>query len=107
MGMCGLTAFNALFYAAAHSTTALNIGIIQGSIAVFVLIGAFYLYKTQIHRAQLIGIVITMTGVVIVVTNGELERLLTLQFAVGDLLMLLAYLLYAGYSVCLRKCPAG
>jgi drug/metabolite transporter (DMT)-like permease len=39
MGAIGFTVFNALFYTAAHWTTAVNIGIIQGSIPVFVLIG--------------------------------------------------------------------
>ena len=107
MGMLGLTAFNGLFYVAAYTTTALNIGIIQGSIPVFVLIGTFYLYQTVVRKAQLAGIAITMIGVVIVTSNGQMERLLGLEFAVGDLLMILACILYAGYSVGLRKCPAA
>ena len=41
MGALGFTGFNAVYYVAAHYTTAVNIGIIQGSIPVFVLIGAF------------------------------------------------------------------
>ena len=105
MGALGLTAFNALFYVAAYTTTAVNIGIIQGSIPVFVLVGSFFLYQTKVHIAQVIGIIVTMIGVVIVTTNAELGRLLGLQFAPGDLLMVVACLLYAGYSVCLQRCP--
>ena len=41
MASLGFTGFNVLYYIAAHHTTALNIGILQGSIPVFVLAGAF------------------------------------------------------------------
>jgi len=40
MGISGFTAFNALFYAAAHHTTAVNLSLIQGMIPVLVLLGA-------------------------------------------------------------------
>jgi drug/metabolite transporter (DMT)-like permease len=39
MGALGFTGFNVLYYVAAHSTTAVNIGIIQGAVPVFVLAG--------------------------------------------------------------------
>ena len=51
MGAIGFTVFNALFYVAAHWTTAVNIGIIQGSVPVFVLIGALAAYRTPGRRA--------------------------------------------------------
>ncbi len=105
MGMLGLTAFNGLFYVAAYTTTALNIGIIQGSIPIFVLIGSFLLYRSRVRMPQILGILITMIGVVIVTTNGSFERLVTLSFQRGDLLMIFACILYAGYSVGLRRCP--
>ena len=44
LGALGFTAFNALFYLAAQSTVAINIGIIQGAIPVFVMIGAYAMY---------------------------------------------------------------
>ena len=46
MGALGFTAFNALYYVAAHSTTAVNIGIIQGAVPVFVLAGALAVFRT-------------------------------------------------------------
>jgi len=105
MGMLGLTAFNGLFYVAAYTTTALNIGIIQGAIPVFVLIGSYVLYRVQIRSLQVVGIVVTLIGVVIVTINGDINRLLALTFQHGDILMVIACLLYAGYSVGLHKCP--
>ena len=105
MGMLGLTAFNGLFYIAAHTTTALNIGIIQGSIPIFVLTGTVWLYQSKVRLLQVVGILVTMIGVIIVTSNGDPDRLLTLSFKQGDVLMILACILYSGYSVGLRRCP--
>lgn len=106
MGVLGFTSFNALFYVAAHSTTAVNIGIIQGSIPVFVLIGMFIAYRFPVNRLQIPGVALTMIGVIIVGTGGSLERLVTLTLNHGDILMIVACTLYAGYAVGLRRRPA-
>ncbi len=105
MGVLGFTAFNALFYVAAHSTTAVNIGIIQGSIPVFVLIGVFAAYRTRVTRLQIAGVVLTVFGVVIVASGGQLARLAGLAINFGDVLMIVACVFYAGYAVGLRQRP--
>jgi drug/metabolite transporter (DMT)-like permease len=106
MGALGFAVFNALFYAAAHYTTAVNIGIIQGAMPVFVLIGAFLFYRTPVHGWQFAGVTLTISGVVIVASHGSLERLESLSFNKGDVLLLIACMLYAGYALGLRKRPA-
>jgi len=106
MGVIGFTTFNALFYVAAHFTTAVNMGIIQGSMPVFVLIGAFIAYRTPVTGLQAAGVALTMMGVVIVGTGGSLARLAGLTINHGDLLMVIACTLYAGYAVGLRRRPA-
>jgi len=105
MGALGFAAFNALFYIAAHSTTAVNIGIIQGSIPVFVLIGAFAAYRTRVTGLQVAGVVLTMLGVITIGSAGNLTRLTRLTINFGDLLMIAACALYAGYAVGLRRRP--
>lgn len=106
MGAVGFTGFNALFYAAAHGTTAINIGILQGSIPVFVLVGAFLADRTPVGARQAVGVLITLSGVVIVASGGSLAQLAAVSINRGDALMLLACLLYAGYAVALRRRPA-
>lgn len=106
MGTLGLTSFNALFYVAGHSTTALNIGIIQGSIPVFVLAGAAVLYRTPIRALQVLGIAVTIAGVMIVTAQGEWRNLAAFAFKRGDVFMLIACVFYAGYSLALRHAPA-
>ncbi|MEQ8815896.1 MAG: DMT family transporter [Thalassobaculum sp.] len=106
LGALGFTAFNALFYLAAQSTVAINIGIIQGAIPVFVMIGAYIVFRTPVTVVQVAGVAVTMVGVALVASHGDLSMLATLAFADGDLLMILACALYAGYTVALRRRPA-
>ncbi|GLQ05036.1 DMT family transporter [Sneathiella chinensis] len=105
MGTIGFTGFNALFYVAAHSTTAVNLGILQGSIPVFVLLGTFAVFKTPVTGAQILGVLVTLVGVIIVASGGSLERLASLAFNHGDLLMMIACLFYALYTIALRRKP--
>ena len=105
MGACGYTVFNAVYYVAAHSTTAVNIGIIQGGMPMFVFLGAYVVYRTPVGWLQVLGAVVTMSGVAIVASGGSLERLATFSFAEGDMLILLACAIYSGYTVALRNRP--
>ena len=105
MGAVGFTIFNAIFYVAAHSTTAVNLGIIQGSAPVFVLIGAFAAYRTPVGGAQAAGVLATMVGVAIVASGGEFARLTGLALNFGDVLMIAGCALYAGYTVGLSRRP--
>jgi drug/metabolite transporter (DMT)-like permease len=105
MGAVGFTIFNAMFYVAAHWTTAVNIGIIQGAVPVFVLIGAFAVYRTRVGGLQVAGVLVTMLGVAIVAAGGELVRLAALALNFGDVLMIAACVLYAGYTLGLSRRP--
>ena len=105
MGAIGFTLFNALFYLAAHWTTAVNIGIIQGSIPVFVLLGAFAAYRTRVVALQIAGVLVTLLGVAIVASGGQLARLASLALNFGDVLMIAACVLYAGYTLGLSRRP--
>jgi drug/metabolite transporter (DMT)-like permease len=105
MGALGFTAFNALFYLAAHFTTAINIGIIQGSIPVFVLIGAVVAFRSRVTGLQVAGVLVTMVGVATVTAGGDLARLATLALNLGDVLMIAACVLYAGYTLGLSRRP--
>jgi len=106
MGALGFAGFNSLFYIAAHSTTAVNLGIIQGAVPIFVLLGAFAAYRTPISALQIGGVILTLGGVVIVGSGGDVARLTALAFNFGDVIMIGACALYAGYTVGLRQRPS-
>ena len=105
MGALGFTAFNALFYTAAHRTSALNLSILQGAIPAFVLIGARLVFGVRIGAWQAFGTFVTMIGVAAIASQGDLAKLLALAFNQGDMLILLAGVFYAGYTVGLRDRP--
>lgn len=106
MGTVGFTGFNTFFYIAAHSTSAINIGIIQGAIPIFVILGSFLFLKARVTKIQVIGILITLVGVSVVASAGDLSQLLSLSVNHGDLYMLVACFLYAVYAVGLSQRPA-
>jgi drug/metabolite transporter (DMT)-like permease len=105
MGISGFTAFNALFYTAAHHTTAVNLALIQGMIPVLVLLGGVLFLGLHVKALQMLGVVITLAGVAIVASRGSWAVLMSLDFNVGDIGILLASLLYAGYTLGLRARP--
>ena len=106
MGGLGFTGFNILFYLAAYWTTALNITLMQASIPPFVLIFAVLSRKVRVTAMQVIGLLVTLVGVALIATHGELLRIGETQFNPGDILILVASALYAGYTVALRDRPA-
>jgi drug/metabolite transporter (DMT)-like permease len=106
MGALGFTAFNALFYLSAHRTTALNMSILQGAIPAIVLIGARLFYGARIGPWQVFGTLMTMVGVAAIAAQGDLGRLLALAFNGGDVMLMIACVFYAGYTVGLRNRPA-
>jgi drug/metabolite transporter (DMT)-like permease len=105
MGALGYTAFNALFYLAAHRTSALNPSIIQGAIPALVLIGARLFLGTRFTALQALGAVTTMAGVVAIAAQGDLSRLASFAFNGGDVMIFIAAVLYAGYTIGLRERP--
>ena len=105
MAVCGFTGFNSLFYVASHDTTAVNIGILQGSIPVLVFLGAFALHRTRVGLLQMVGAVITILGVMVVATAGDVSRLTSLAFNPGDVTMMIACLFYSAYASALPNRP--
>jgi drug/metabolite transporter (DMT)-like permease len=105
-GTLGFTVFNALFYLAAHRTSAVNMSILQGLVPVLVALGAWAAYGMRLRPLQGVGIAITMLGVIVIATRGDLANLGALNFNFGDVMMITASCLYAGYALLLRQRPA-
>jgi len=108
MGGFGYAGFNALLYSAAKDTSAINIAILQTAMPLFIFVLNFILYHVAIRWQQIVGYLITLFGVLVTVTRGDLSALAETGLGNlnwGDILMLIAGLLYAGYSVGLRAKP--
>ncbi len=105
MGILGYTGFNALFYSAAHHTSATNIAIIQGSTPIVILLLGFAIFRNQLTALQLAGATLTIVGVVLAASKGDWSVIANLAFNRGDLWLLIASIMYAFYTLLLRKRP--
>lgn len=105
LGSFGFAIFNALMYLALNHTTAINVAIEQASMPLVVFILNYLLFKTKITAYQIIGFLITLVGVAITVTRGQLFAFNIQSMNLGDLLMVAAIFVYGLYSVLLRNKP--
>lgn len=105
LGAIGFTCFNAIFYLAVNYTSAINVTIEQSAMPLIVFVANFLLFRTGVTLFQIIGFSLTLVGVALTASHGELSALLALDLNRGDALMMLAVLIYGGYTVALRFKP--
>ncbi|MNC04711.1 putative inner membrane transporter YhbE [compost metagenome] len=100
-GLCGVTLYFLIENIALVYTLASNVGVIV-SIAPFftAVIAHFFLEEEKFHRQFFIGFLIALAGIILIGLNGS--YLLQLN-PIGDLLALLAPVVWAIYSVLMRK----
>lgn len=106
-GFFGVTLFNFLIYTAMHSTTAINAALVNSAIPVFIIMFARLFFGQRVSLRQHAGIALSLAGVATIILQGDLARIRTLTFNRGDLLVLLAAVAWALYSVALRRYPQG
>lgn len=104
-GGLGFTGFNALLYSALQHTSAINVVIEQAAIPGIIFVGNFLLFRIKLGVGQIVGYAITLLGVAVTAANGSLRTILDLGLNIGDLLMLLACIAYAAYTISLRYKP--
>jgi len=102
----GIAFFNAALYIAAHTTTALNILMLQAAMPVLIVAATFVLFNDRITARQGAGVALSLAGATTLITHGDPHVLTDLAFNVGDLWMLAACILYAVYTALLRLRPA-
>lgn len=103
LGLLGVGSYNALLYLALQTSTAINVTLIGASMPIWMLfIGAVF-YDTKPGLLQLAGAIVSLVGVTIVLTRGELSSLLSMEMVAGDLFIMLATILWAFYSWMLSR----
>ena len=105
LSLVGITGFNTLLYIAVHTTTAINGALIQTTMPAVIILISLIAFKEKITRLQSLGVSLCILGACLVVMRGSFSTFLDLSFVEGDLLMLMAVLLYAVYSAFLHRRP--
>lgn len=106
LSFTGVTVYNTLAYLGLQHTTALNGLLLQSSAPLLIGFWSLALFRDAMTRNQLAGTLMSLIGVLIILTAGQPGILLSLSFNAGDILFFCAVLFYGFYSAVLRKRPA-
>mgnify|MGYP003563181306 CR=1 FL=1 len=106
LALFGVTSFNTLLYLAMHTTTAINGALIQTTMPAVIIVISLILYGERVSRIQTAGVGLCVVGAGVVVIKGHWQALIDMTLVQGDLLMIVAVVLYALYSALLPKRPA-
>jgi drug/metabolite transporter (DMT)-like permease len=107
LSVLGVATFNTLVYVGLHSTTAVNAALVYATTPALIAALTLALFGERLRSAALAGVALSFFGVALIILKGRLASLLALSVAPGDLLILLATLAYALYTVLLPRWPTG
>ena len=105
LAFTGFSVYNTLAYYGLQYTTAINGLLLQSIAPLFVALWSFVLFRDRLTLRQAAGICVSLSGVVVIVCHGSLDILLGIAFNRGDLVFVVALLIYAYYAAMLRTRP--
>lgn len=105
-GLIGPALFPCLLYTGLKTTTVTNTSIIQTSVPGLVPFIAWIFLKDRVTWQQVLGILVSSIGVVLIVTKGNPLAIADVEFVPGDLVILCAFTMWALYTVVVRMKPA-
>lgn len=98
VSLLGLGCYNSFQYLALQTSTPINVTLVASSTPVFMLaIGALF-FKQSVRKAQILGALMSIVGVMLVLCRGDWQALLQVRLVLGDVFVLLATACWAGYS---------
>lgn len=107
VGLLGIGCYNAFQYLALTSSTPLNVTLIAASSSLWMLLIGWIGFGVAPAWRQGMGAMLSIAGVLLVLSRGSLGALVRLHFVAGDLYMVIATLAWAIYSWMLARPPAS
>jgi drug/metabolite transporter (DMT)-like permease len=105
LSVTGIGAFNTLQYWALEHTQALNTLLLQSAAPLVVAVWSLALLGVRLTLAQAAGVLLSMAGVLIILMHGDLTKLSNIEFNLGDLIFIVALVIFGLYSVLSLKRP--
>ncbi|MBO1579288.1 DMT family transporter [Bacillus sp. XF8] len=99
VSLTGIFGYNAFFFMGLHYTSTMNGSLIIATMPVFVTMGAILFFKETWSVKIAISLILSLIGVIIVITKGSLHTLISLSFNKGDLLFIAALACGVLYSL--------
>jgi drug/metabolite transporter (DMT)-like permease len=103
LSLSGIVLFNLFLYASLQFTSSTNVAVIETTTPVFSVILGMLFLKERLNRVQYIGIFLSLIGAIWVITKGSWTIISQLQFNLGDVLVLLAVIAWAVYSLLIKQ----
>jgi drug/metabolite transporter (DMT)-like permease len=103
MGVITISTFNSVVYFALNYTQVINAVLVLAAIpaATIVLSSLMKIEKTNIF--QLLGLLVSIIGIGLIISNGNIQNIISLSFNKGDLWMIVCVFTWALYSTLLKK----
>ncbi|WP_394788254.1 DMT family transporter [Rhodoferax sp.] len=98
LGLLGVGLYNALQYMALQTSTPINVTLVGASLPMCMLAVGWMFFGARVSKQQVLGALLSLGGVLLVLSRGEWRQLLGLRLVLGDIFMLLATLAWAFYS---------
>ena len=98
LGLLGIGCYNALQYLALQTSTPLNVTLVASSIPVWMLVVGAVCFSKPVSGRQVSGALLSIAGVLVVLSRGQWELLMQVRLVPGDMYVLLATLAWAFYS---------
>jgi len=106
LSLSGIACFNTLQYWALEHTQALNTLLLQSAGPLIVAVWSLILLGVRLTLAQAVGILLSLMGVLLILLQGDLSALSNIRFNKGDLIFIMALVIFGFYSVMTLKRPA-
>lgn len=103
LGVVGMVGYHVFFFLSLKYTTATNSSLIGATNPIVTTILACIFLKDKITYKNILGILISLFGVILITTNGNISVLFNMKFNIGDILMMVAVLCWATYGVLSKK----
>lgn len=105
LGLTGGALFGALQYVGLQYTTAINVSVLNSLAPVLIGAAGVALFGDRLTGMQMLGIAVSLMGVLVIISKANLASLGNLGFNWGDVIILFNMATWAVYSACLRLRP--
>ncbi|MET3497935.1 DMT family transporter [Variovorax boronicumulans] len=103
LGLLGIGLYNAFQYLALQTSTPINVTLVGSSLPLWMLATGALFFGARIGARELGGALLSMLGVLLVLSRGEWQQLLALRLVPGDLYMIAGTIAWAFYSWMLAR----
>ena len=103
LGVTSITIFNSIVYYSLNFTQVISGVLMISTIPVMIMFFSFILKIEKTNTFQIIGVILSFLGVIIIITKADFEILKNLNFNKGDITMVVAMFSWALYSTLLKR----